>query len=109
MELDLAEPAPVPLKNEQGILLDHIQFPYQFSIGEKGFQVFKGFFFIIVESHMAYPFIGRRYDDIPKRAFREAVMDAKVFAPVLIFGRSHSFDVNEQVMQSSRSGKPGFK
>ncbi|MCY1236583.1 hypothetical protein D9M72_492440 [compost metagenome] len=108
MQLDLVELVPVVCKNIQGILLHKVELLLEIGIRKMCFQIGRSRFFIFSKSHIADTFWSRGNDDIAKRTFGIAVIYRKTLAAVFKFSRSHSLNLDKQVVQPSGTGKPGL-
>ena len=98
VQFDFMQFAPVILKNEQGILLNHIQLAAEFCIGEMGLKRRKRSRLIFIKPHKTNPFDGGSHNQVAKRAFGKAVIDIQVFCAVFVLRWRHAFDVDEEVV-----------
>ncbi len=100
---------PVILKNKEGILLQRVGFFPENCIRKFRLEIAEGFCFVVFKCHITDALRGGRDNYISERAFRETVIDCEASAAVFIFGRGHSFNIYEQVMQAAGTGKARFK
>src|SRR5690606_11039323 len=94
--------------DSQSILLKAIGLVLQVSIREFRHKTFDSIALVVVKSHITNPFWSGGYNKPPERTLSKTIINRKILSSVFVFSRSHAFDVDEQVMQSSRSRKSGI-